>query len=180
MRQMNIPVRSVRLFTDDGVDISELGEKVVKFMMANDNSFCCSDKDKEKIRLHRDTLEALHKRFMCEKNVKCSYQSFARHVPDLIKKPKPEDWGTSPFHTCVYPELKLEGLKATQVDSSGVTLEWLLQLPSTDYPVLRKRLTGCGKLITYKKLATERNTMNATSKENDKVTVSKKSYQTVQ
>ena len=87
---MNISVTSKRIFTDDSVNISELSE-VVKFIMADDNSLCCPDKDKEKIRFCQGTLEVLHKKFMCEDNVKYSYQSFARYVPHMIKKPKPED-----------------------------------------------------------------------------------------
>ena len=90
MGQMNIRTGSERLLTDDSVNISELCKKLVKFMMADDNSFCCPDKGKEKIRFCRDTLEVLHKKFMCEDNVKCSDQSFAKYVPDMIKIPKPE------------------------------------------------------------------------------------------
>ena len=116
MRQMNIGIRSERLFSDDSVNISELGEKVVKFMMADDNSFCCPDKDKEKIRYRWGTLEVLHKKFMCDKNVGCSYQCFTRYVPDMIKKPKPEDWRTSLCRTYVSLDFKLGGLKAAQID----------------------------------------------------------------
>ena len=87
---MNISVTSKRIFTDDSVNMSELSE-VVKFIMADDNSLCCPDKDKEKIRFCQSTLEVLHKKFMCEENVEYSYQSFARYVPHMIKKPRPED-----------------------------------------------------------------------------------------
>ena len=45
---------------------------------------------------------------------------------------------------------------------------------------IQKRLAGCGKLITYKEWRTEWNIVNATSKKTDKVTVSKKTYQSVQ
>ena len=124
--EMNIQIHTDRIFTEDEDYLPELAEKVVHFMMQDDNSFRCPDKDKEHIRYRRDTLEVLHHKFMCEENVDCSYHSFCRYVPDMIKKPKPEDWGKSLCKTCLNPESKLDGLKASSVDLSGVTLEGLL------------------------------------------------------
>ena len=171
---LNIQLRTDRIFTHDSSYLSELAEKVLKFLMQDDNSFCCPDKDKETIRYRRDTLEVLYHKFLCEEMVECSYRSFCRYVPDTIKKPKPEDWGTSLCKTCLNPELKLEGLKGSSLDSSGMTLEALLQLPSSDYPGLRKRFEG-NALVTYKEWQKEVQHATVKSKTEDAM-VEKKSY----
>ena len=177
--EMNIQIHMDRIFTADEDYLSELAEKVVHFMMQDDNSFRCPDKDKEHIRYWRDTLKVLHHKFICEEDVDCSYRSFCRYVPDMIKKPKPEDWGTSLCKTCLNPELKLDGLKASSDDLSDVTLEGLLALPSNEYPELCKRFEG-NTLITYKEWQKEKQTVTAKSKKQGKdVTVEKKTYRSV-
>merc|ERR1712030_305012 len=40
-----------------------------------------------------------------------SYPQFYRCIPENIKKPKPEDWGTCLCKTCLNPELKIECIK---------------------------------------------------------------------
>ena len=55
---------------------------------------------------------------MCETLTEYSVYSFSPYVPDNILQPKPEDRGTSLCKVCRNPELKVEGLK-----DSNVTLE---------------------------------------------------------
>ena len=42
----NVQVRNGRLFTDEEIPVSDLGEKIIAFMLDNDNSFECPDKKK--------------------------------------------------------------------------------------------------------------------------------------
>ena len=95
----NIRIREERLFMDDEDLVPEFGEKVISFVLDNDNSFECPDKNKEGVRYRRDTLEVLREKFMCETMIECSERSFGRYVPDNILKPKPEDWAPA-FAKC--------------------------------------------------------------------------------
>ena len=70
--ESNVQLRSEHLFTEEDNSVSEFGEKVIAFMLLDDNSFRCPDKDKEEIQYRRDTLEVLHEKFMCEENIDCS------------------------------------------------------------------------------------------------------------
>ena len=92
-------------------------------MLLDDNSFSCPDKDKEGVCYRRDTLEVLHEKFMWEEMVECHYSTFTHNIPQNIRKPKPEDWGTSLCKTCLNPELKMEALLSSSVDTSGLTLD---------------------------------------------------------
>ena len=60
---------------------------------------------------------------MCETMIECSARSFGWYVAENILKPKPEDWGTSLCKVFLNPQLKVEGLK-----NSNVTVDWLLSL----------------------------------------------------
>ena len=76
----NIQLRTERLFTEDQQYLSPLGEKIAAFMLLDDNSFSCPDKDKEGVRYRRDTLEVLHEKFMCEEMVECHYSTFTQNI----------------------------------------------------------------------------------------------------
>ena len=93
----NFRIREERLFTYDEM-VPEFGEKVIAFMMDNDNSFESPDKKKEGVRYRRDTIEVLHEKFMGETMIECSLHSFGRYVPSNILKSKLGDWG---FVKCV-------------------------------------------------------------------------------
>ena len=95
--------------------------------MDNNNSFECPDKKKEGIRYWRDTIEVLHEKFMCETMIECSEHSFSRYIPENILKPKPEDWGTSVCKVCLNPQVKVEGLK-----NSNVTVNRLVSLTNKE------------------------------------------------
>ena len=111
-----------KLFTDEEIPVSDLGEKIIAFMLDNDNSFECPDK-KEGVCYCRDTIEILHKKFLAEAMVACSLSTFAWYLPKNVVNPKPEDWGTSLCKTCLNPELKIEALRDPEVK-----LETLLSL----------------------------------------------------
>ena len=59
-------IRDERLFTDDDDPVPDFGEKVISFMIDDNNSFECPDKQNEGIRYQRDRTEVLHKKFVCE------------------------------------------------------------------------------------------------------------------
>ena len=80
---------------------------------------------------------------MCETMIECSAHSFGRYVPENILKPKPEDWGTSLCKVCLDPQLKVEGLK-----SSNVTVDWLLSLTNKGLKEFEK-IFSTDSPITY-------------------------------
>ena len=88
-------VHNDRLFTNEEIPVSVLGEKMIAFMLDNYNSFECPDKKKEEVRNRRDTIEILHKKFLAEAMVEFSLSTFAWYLPKNVVKPKLEDWGTS-------------------------------------------------------------------------------------
>ena len=55
----NLRIHDEQLFTDDDDPVPDFGEKVISFMMDNDNSFECPDKRKEGVHYRRDTTEVL-------------------------------------------------------------------------------------------------------------------------
>ena len=57
----NYQVRGDRLFVDEEVEVPELGEKVMKFMLDNDNSFECPDKKKEECDIEGTQLNSFMK-----------------------------------------------------------------------------------------------------------------------
>ena len=134
--------------------VPDFGEEVISFMMDNDNSSECPDKKKEGIHYRRETTEVLHKKFMCETMIECSARSFGRYVPENILKPKPEDWGTSLCKVCLNPQLKVEGLK-----NSNVTVDWLLSLTNKEFKKCEKQFST-DSLITYKEWQSQPATKN--------------------
>ena len=54
-------------------------------------------KAKKDLRYRLMSIKDLHLKFITDNEVQCSYQHFARQVPDNIIKPKPEDWCISKF-----------------------------------------------------------------------------------
>ena len=68
----NLGICDERLFIDGDDPVPDFGEKVISFMMDNDNSFECLDKKKEAICYPRDKIEVLHEKFMCETMIDCS------------------------------------------------------------------------------------------------------------
>ena len=85
-----------------------VSQKVVNFMRDNENSMTCPDKKKEKLRYRFDYLHVLHKTFLSEYQVECSYSHFCKLVPNDIVRPKLQDWGTCLCQTCLNPQLKME------------------------------------------------------------------------
>ena len=65
-----------------------VSQKVVNFMRDNENSMTCPDKKKEKLRYRFDYLHVLHKTFLSEYQVECSYSHFCKLVPNDIVRPK--------------------------------------------------------------------------------------------
>ena len=116
------------LFKPNESSASNLGEKVMAFMLSDDNSFQCLDKKKENVHYRKDTLEVLHEKLMAEENIDGSYCHSCHYIPEEIVKPGPEDWGTSLCKTCLNPELKVEALKTSNDNETGVTIDWLLSL----------------------------------------------------
>ena len=107
-------------FQEKDVPLKSLVEK---FMFSDENSVVTPDTKKAKkgIRYRLASIEDLHQKFLVDMNVDCSYAQFARYVPDCIKKPKPEDWGTCLCMVCLNPELKLEAIKKA-IPSTSLTL----------------------------------------------------------
>ena len=138
-------VRNDRLFTIKKNTVSDLGEKIIPFMLDNDNSFECPDKKKEGVRCRRDTIEILHEKFLAEAIVECLLSNFARYLPKNVVKPKPEDWGTSLCKTCSNPELKIEALRDPEVK-----LETLLSLYDAQLKKWSEKFKDSSNLITYK------------------------------
>ena len=64
-----------------------LSQKVVNFMRDDENSMTCPDKKKEKLRYWLDYLQVLHKKFLSEYQMECSYSHFCKLVPNDIVKP---------------------------------------------------------------------------------------------
>ena len=148
-------------------------------MLLDDNSFQCPDKDKEEIRYRRDTLEVLHEKFMCEENIDCSYRNFCRYVPEQIKKSKPQDWGTSLCKICLNPELKVEGLKSSNVGcSTDVSVESLISLNNEERKGFTKKMSK-KKLVTYKEWQTEKGSTTKVSKTTKDATIQSKTYRSV-
>ena len=119
----NLRIHDEQLFTDDDDPVPDFGEKVISFMMDNDNSFECPDKKKEGVHYRRNTTEVLKEKFLCETMIECSARSFGRYVPENILNPRPEDWGISLCKVRLNSQLKVEGLKI-----SNVLVDWLLSL----------------------------------------------------
>ena len=102
-------------------DRSGMAEKVKSFFDREDVTRVCPDTRKfskdpvtgEKVplryRLHYLTM--LHSKFLTETTEECCYETFTRHVPHYVKKPKSDEWGTCLCMTCLNPELKLERLQ---------------------------------------------------------------------
>ena len=91
-------------------------------MLNDENSIVVPDfkKSKKGLRYRLLSLKDLHLKFSLElSDIECSYETFTRFIPEIIIKPKPEDWGTCLCMTCLNPELKLEAIKRT---ISNVTL----------------------------------------------------------
>ena len=88
-------------------------EKVNAFLENDENTIVVPDvkKSKNGICYRMMSIKDLHLKFITDNDVECSYQHFARQVPDNIIKPKPEDWGTCLCMLCLNPELKLECIK---------------------------------------------------------------------
>ena len=146
------------MFQDDEEPLPDFGEKVIAFMLDNQNSFECPDKKNDGILYQRDTLEILHERFMMDTLVDCSLRSFTRYVPSIVRKPRREDWGTSLCKTCLNPELKIEALK-----KSEITVDKLVQFSNDQLKTFEENFSQT-KLITYKEWISEPLTRTKTSK----------------
>ena len=83
----------------DRVNVKPLGrpsitkEKVEAFLVNDENTVIVPDikKAKKDLRYRLMSIKDLHLKFITDNEVQCSYQHFARQVPDNIIKPKPED-----------------------------------------------------------------------------------------
>ena len=125
----------------------------------------------------RGTIEVLHEKFMCETMTECSTSRFSRYVPENILQPTPQDWGTSLCKVCLNPELKVEGLK-----NSNVTVDWLLSLTNKELKELEKQFST-DSLITYKEwqsqpVAKHKSSKNASVQEKE-INIQTKSYASV-
>ena len=87
-----------------------------------------------------------------------SARSFGRYVTENILQPKLEDWGTSICKECLNPQLKVEGLK-----NSNVTVDWLLTLTNKELKEFEKQFS-IDSLTTYKEWQSQPVTKNKSSK----------------
>ena len=114
----------------DRVNVKPLGrtsstkEKIEAFLVNNENTVIVPDikKAKKDLRYRLMSIKDLHLKFITDNEVECSYQHFARQVPDNIIKPKPEDWGTCLCMVCLNHELKLGCIKRT-IPNVNLTLD---------------------------------------------------------
>ena len=163
------------MFVDDTQSVTELGEKVIEFMV--DNSFECPDKCREGVQFRRDTIECLHQKFMSETLIECSLSAFSRYVPSNIIKPKPTDWGTSLCKICLNPELKVEA-----INESGVDLNYLLSMTNDELRIWSDARKA-DDIITYKEWQSEAVEKKKSAKVKDDqskdVTVKTKTYRSV-
>ena len=90
--------------------------------------------------------------------IECSAHSFGQYVPENKLKPKPEDWCTSLCKVCMNPQLKVEGLK-----NSNVTVDWLLSLTNKELKEFEKQFST-DSLITSEKWQSQPVTKNTSSK----------------
>ena len=134
----------------DRVNVKSLGrpsitkEKVEAFLVNDENTVIVPDikKAKKDLRYRLMSIKDLHLKFITDNEIECSYQHFARQVPDNIIKPKPEDWGTCLCMVCLNPELKLECIKRT-ITNVNLTLDNLTNKDYEDeiktlYEILKK------------------------------------------
>ena len=56
-------------------------------------------------------LTVLHQQFKIETETDIDSVTFCRHIPDNIKKPNHDSWGTCLCVTCLNPQLKFEKLQ---------------------------------------------------------------------
>ena len=102
--------------------VGNMKKQIEEFLKRHDNSVVNPDvrKAKKDIRYHLSMLQELHKRFIVDQSVECSYFYFTKHMPEYIIKPKPEDWGTCLCMPCLNPELKLEAIKKKSRDNYNI------------------------------------------------------------
>ena len=114
---MNSVIRDLRL---DRVTISPTDRKkshtqlkVEEFLFQDQNSIPVPDiKASEKnLRYMLMSKIDLHQKYLIDMDHPVSYPQFCRCIPENIKKPKPEDWGTCLCKACLNPELKIECIK---------------------------------------------------------------------
>jgi len=87
--------------------------KVEEFLYQDQNSIPVPDiKASEKnLRYMLMSKIDLHQKYLIDMDHPVSYPQFCRCIPENIKKPKPEDWGTCLCKACLNPELKIECIK---------------------------------------------------------------------
>ena len=120
-----------------------LSQKAVNFMRDNENSMTCPDKKKEKLRYRLDYFHVLHKKFLSEYQVECSYSHFCKLVPNDVR-PKPQDWETCLCQTCLNPQLKMEALH--NVDKSlFVETEKLIKYDESKLKAFCEKVKTCKK-----------------------------------
>jgi hypothetical protein len=94
---------------------SPLHNRIEQFLNRDDISKPCSDKKKhvndQQIRYRLNHLAVLHQQFEIETGIDIDYDTFCRHVPDNIKKPNNDSWGTCLCVTCLNPQMKFEKLQ---------------------------------------------------------------------
>ena len=97
------------------------------------------------MRYRRDSVEIFHEKFLAEAMVEGLLSTFARYFSKNFVKPKPEDWVTSLYKTCLNPELKIEALRDPEVK-----LDTLLSLDDAQLKKLSEKFKDNNNLITYK------------------------------
>ena len=117
---------------------------------------------------------------LCAKRISIApNRNFCRYVPEQIKKPKPQDWGTSLCKICLNPELKVEGLKSSNVEcSTDVSVESLISLNNEERKEFTKKMSK-KKLVTYKEWQTEKGSTTKVSKTTKDATIQSKTYRSV-
>ena len=108
-----------------------------------------NDPDEEMpLRYRLSSLRSLHKKFVAESSLDCSYSYFSRHCSYYVEKPSLNDWGTCLCRTCLNPEIKLEALAKILNDTP---FKWDDTSDYNDIKDLIKRIDQlkCDKLITF-------------------------------
>jgi hypothetical protein len=94
---------------------SPLHDRIEQFLNRDDISKPCPDKKKhvnnQQIRYRLNHLTVLHQQFEIETGADIDYVTFCRYVPDNIKKPNHDSWGTCLCVTCLNPQMKFEKLQ---------------------------------------------------------------------
>lgn len=119
---------------EDGVNGSLQSEELTKlireFMMQDDVSQQCNERGRPgetgplRSRLHY--LRVLHKRFLADCCRACSFETFAKNIPENVIKLKADEVNVCVCTTCQNPELKVESMVKRRLLDIDTNVEEIL------------------------------------------------------